>query len=502
MNYTCHNKKRNNRQHLSVSFVVVLFALLIPGCSKFLDVPPKDNVPQSTLFKDEQGFKDALLGVYLGMDKPGRGSSNLGLYTNKLSMGMVSTLAYQYDNANVANAGSNGAFYNNVVYYNYLDGEVRREIDGIWGDVYNNIADLNNILQEIDGKKDVFTRDNYNRVKGEAIALRALFHFDLARMFGKSPVAGMQTNAIPYITRFGVTSTRFIPLQSVLDSCITDLTIAKDLLASTDTSVILKADDDLFSAYTQNHINYWAVQGLLARVYLYKGDIENADKYARAVIGSNKFPLITSNVAAKANIIRDRTFAQEHLFSVYSTNITKYNTDLFDKTSGVPLRFSPAGRRALYTTGSGNGSDYRYTSWFDNSRLSVTDTIPSKFFQDNNLPYELQNNMPVIRVSEMYYIAAECANKKNDIAGGASLLNKVRQARGLNALNPSGISSTDSLTTEIMREYQKEFIQEGQTWFYYKRLNKDLKQTISTPAMIPADVYVFPIPDKEKEYNY
>ena len=55
---------------------------------------------------------------------------------------------------------------------------------------------------------------------------------------------------------------------------------------------------------------------------------------------------------------------------------------------------------------------------------------------------------------------------------------------------------------EIMREYQKEFIQEGQTFFYYKRLNKDLKLVTGTPAAIPADVYVFPIPDKEKEYNH
>jgi hypothetical protein len=52
-----------------------------------------------------------------------------------------------------------------------------------------------------------------------------------------------------------------------------------------------------------------------------------------------------------------------------------------------------------------------------------------------------------------------------------------------------------------MREYQKEFIQEGQAWFYYKRLNKDLKQATGTTAVIPNNVYVFPIPDREREYN-
>jgi hypothetical protein len=306
--------------------------------------------------------------------------------------------------------------------------------------------------------------------------------------------------AIPYVTQFTVTPTPFSTVTTVLDSCIKDLLAAKELLAATDTTAVLQGAVDPFISYTQNHLNYWAVQGLLARVYLYKGDNTNADLYARAVMGANKFPLITSNVAAATNIIRDRTFSREQLFSVYSANIKNYNADLFDKSSGTPLRLLPAGKNAVYTTGSGNASDYRYTSWFDNNQTATN--VPSKFFQDNNLPYELQGIVPVIRVSEMYYIAAECANKRGDINGGVSLLNSVRQARGLNALNAAGIGSADSLSTEIMREYQKEFIQEGQTFFYYKRLNKDLKQVTSTTAIIPADVYVFPIPDKEKEYNH
>ena len=477
---------------ITLSASIMLF---VSGCKKFLDVPPKDQVPQATLLKDEQGFKDALIGVYLGMDKA-KGGGSYALYTNDLSMGMLSTMAYNYDNANLASVG---AFHNNVVYYNYLEGEVRKEIDGIWGGLYNNIANLNNILIQVDSKKEVFRRDNFNRVKGEAIALRGLFHFDLLRLFGKSPVDGLALPAIPYVTQFTIKSTPRVTLQAGLDSCIVDLLAAKELLAATDTSAVLKGVEDPFTSYTQNHLNYWAVQGLLARVYLYKGDYENADKYARAVIGSNKFPLITSNLAAATNIIRDRTFSQEHLFAVYSTNVINYSGGLFG--SNTALRLQVAGKNAMYTTGSGSASDYRYTSWFSNNSASPSVEVPSKFFQDGNLPYELQGIVPVIRVSEMYYIAAECAKQKNDISIGVSLLNKVRAARGLNPLNATGVPNTNSLEAEIMREYQKEFIQEGQTFFYYKRLNKDLKQVTGTVAAVPADVYVFPLPDKEKEYN-
>ena len=79
-----------------------MVAICLTSCKKFLDVPPKEKVPQATLISDEQGFKEALTGVYLAMDKPRNGGSN-GLYTHNFSMGMLSTLAYDYDNATVAN---------------------------------------------------------------------------------------------------------------------------------------------------------------------------------------------------------------------------------------------------------------------------------------------------------------------------------------------------------------------------------------------------------------
>ncbi|TMI96402.1 MAG: RagB/SusD family nutrient uptake outer membrane protein [Bacteroidetes bacterium] len=250
---------------IALTGVIMLFA---QGCKKFLDVPPKDQVPQSTLFKDEQGFKDALIGVYLGMDKPNNGAS-YGLYTTDLSMGMLSTMAYNYDNAyTVQNVGVGGAFYNNVVAYKYLDGEVRKEIDGIWGGMYNNIANLNNILVQIESKKEVFHRDNFNRVKGEAIALRGLFHFDLLRMFGKSPVTGSAEKAIPYVTQFTIRSTPFVTLQAGLDSCIVDLLAAKEILAATDTLGVLKAVDDPFTSYTQNHLNYCTKEILKMQTYI------------------------------------------------------------------------------------------------------------------------------------------------------------------------------------------------------------------------------------------
>jgi starch-binding outer membrane protein, SusD/RagB family len=499
------NKKALQHKATNAPVLRSILGLLVlvtglSGCKKFLDVPPKDRVQQAILFNDEQGFKDAMTGVYLALDKPKSGGGTYGLYTTDLSMGMLSTMAYNYDNANTTNVGAGGAFYNNVVRYAYEVDEVKKEIQGIWGGMYNTIANINNLLTQIDGKKSVFTKDNYYRIKGEAIGARALLHFDLLRLFGQSPAVGANVKAIPYVRKFGIRPTAFSTVNEAVDSCIRDLHEARSLLAQADTTTLLQASQDLYAAYTQNHINYWTVEALLAKAHLYKGNLDSANYYATAVIGSGKFPLISSNVAAASNITRDRLFSQEILFSVYSTNVKTYN-GLFDKNAqgGEPLRLQPAGKKALYETGSGSVSDYRYISWFDNNQAGMN--VPSKYFQDNSLPYQLQNIVPVVRVSEMYYIAAEAANAKGDIGTGVSMLNKVRQGRGLGALNAGGISNTDSVSTEIMREYQKEFLQEGQTFFYYKRLNKDLAKVTSTTAAIPANVYVFPLPDKELEYN-
>lgn len=471
--------------------LVLLIAL--SSCKKFLDMPVKDKVPQDVLFATEDGFIDALTGAYLGMDKPGGGSAK-GLYTNDFSVGMLSVMVNNYTNASTSVLGDN--LYANTSRYDYNQDGVKQEIGFIWSGMYNNIANLNNLLGHIDSKKHVFSRDYYNKVKGESIALRALFHFDLARLFGQSPVTGMANKAIPYVRSFKATSTPFISLNDALDSCISDLNDAKNILAQTDTLAVYGGSTNLFAAYTQNHMNYWAAKALLARVYLYKGDYVNAMANAKEVIASNKFPLSTSNVAVATAATRDRLFSKELIFSVYSTNVNAINEGLFNLSLGTPLQLAAANKNAIYGTAA--PLDWRL-SWFDNNLKNVN--VPSKFFQDANLPYIMQNIVPVIRVSELYYIIAECANALGDLSTGLTYLNKVRNARGLNSLTGTNVPDRIALSNEITKEYKKEFIQEGQTYFYYKRLNKDLKLESGTTATVPANVYVFPIPDKENEYN-
>lgn len=489
--------KLDNMWFKCLKSVVLLCSVTVLGslssCEKFLEMPVRDKVLQESMFTDEQGFMDALTGVYLAMDKPAS-SGGMGLYTHDLSMGMLSVMANDYSNAATSALGD--GLYANSFRYDYEQNRVKQEIRFIWSGLYNNIANLNNLLAYIDQKEDVFSRDHYHRVKGEAIALRALFHFDLARMFGQSPVTGMDERAIPYVRVFSAESTPFVSLQSALDSCISDLNSAKAILAQTDTTALSEGSLVLFSGYTQNHMNYWATKALLARVHLYRGNYNLALKEALEVIGSNKFPLSTSNVAVASANVRDRLFSKELLFSLYSTNTVTNSDGLFNMSAGNPLMLALANKNALYGTVA--PLDWRL-SWFDNNARNIN--VPSKYFQNSNLPYTMQNIVPLLRITEMYYIVAECKNNMGDLEEGLGYLNAVRMARGLNPLTLSAVPDNVALSNAITLEYKKEFIYEGQTFFYYKRLNKDLKVESGTTAVVPNNAYVFPIPDKEGEYN-
>ena len=75
--------------------------------------------------------------------------------------------------------------------------------------------------------------------------------------------------------------------------------------------------------------------------------------------------------------------------------------------------------------------------------------------------------MPLIRLSEVYYIAAECEPL---LADGYEWLSQIRAKRGLPALR---VKNERDLRTKLNNEYAREFWGEGQTFFLHKRLNTD-----------------------------
>ena len=97
-----------------------------------------------------------------------------------------------------------------------------------------------------------------------------------------------------------------------------------------------------------------------------------------------------------------------------------------------------------------------------------------------------RDRMPAIRISEMYYILAEVM-KETDLNGAIDVLNTLRRYRGLTDLRNL---TKDELQKELEQEYYREFVGEGQLFFYHKRMNTNMIATAKA-------VYVLPMPADE-----
>lgn len=460
---------------------IILLLLTVLGtasCKKWLDVKPKTDIESAIAFKDEQGYKDALTGIYLNLT-----SGNL--YGKELTFGMMDVLARQYTQI------SSGA-YLNFSDYNYQQDSLKKRIDASWKGMYNTIANTNNLINNINtADPAIFSVPNFNIIKGEAYGLRAFLHFDLLRMFAPAPAStgGNASAAIPYVEVFEPKITPSSTVAEVITKVQADLAIAAALLKPVDPILQGKTS----TGYLRDRIykfNYYAVKALQARVYLYAGDKTNALICAREVINSGRYP-----AAATANVINgsDRLFQDELIFAL---NINTINTT-------AEFYFSRTGTNILAKTNDqylaemdNQGSDFRYIYF---SALADASAIrfPTKLIRLAGTSGTFGNKMPMIRISEMYYIAAECL-KESDPQASVDYLNYVRLNRKQTVPVPATYTPAQ-IQQEIFKEYRREFICEGQLFFYYKRLNSPTIE-YTTVAGNNA-VYVFPKPDQELEYG-
>lgn len=101
--------------------------------------------------------------------------------------------------------------------------------------------------------------------------------------------------------------------------------------------------------------------------------------------------------------------------------------------------------------------------------------------------------IPLLRMAEMYLIAAETAPA---LAEGNEKLKQFRNNRNLTLKE---CSSVEELKNEVLKEYQKEFYAEGQMYFTYKRIGAR-KMLWNEEREIRLDEYQIPLPETEFTY--
>ncbi|MDR2284694.1 MAG: RagB/SusD family nutrient uptake outer membrane protein [Sphingobacterium sp.] len=455
------------------SFIVLLG---FSSCNDWLDVQPKTELKQEELFTTEQGFEEALRGAYVSMTDP-------ATYGREMTIGTLSVMGADYS---VASSSQNANLYlPPVESFNYEFAQLKSAIGQIWVQQYNGIALLNNILEQIDNKRSVFSNNSYNRIKGEALALRAYLHFDLMRMFAPSYLHKDDKAYLPYVKQYGRENTPLSGMEEYVGLLLKDIEDAEVLLKDDVVTGLLPVDRKI-------RMNRVATKGLKARVMLYIGNTGEAHKLAMEIIDAKEIQLRQANY----DIRLDRTIHSEHLFSLYSDKFEERVLELVSPKLGIqtvaPYYFTTEDKlkNEIFL---GKSTDIRYKEPMMLRHMNVL--APHKFIYpdvESTTRGVQRFYIPLMKVSEMYYIAAETAPTKEE---GIRLLNLVTANRGLLPL-----PNTADLNLEIQQEYRKEFFTEGQTFFYYKRLATRRIAGGALPQMTKED-YVFPMPEDEVIYG-
>ena len=474
--------------------MIIACTTLFASCDSWLEVKPYDQIAEGELQKSEEGYQKMLNGIYIDLNSD-------ALYGQTLSVEMIEVMGGAYT---IGSDNSVWGNYKDLSSYQYNTEYWRNRLDQTWNKAYALILNCNKILETIDGNKNLFTDGSYYIIKGEALALRAMLHFDMLRLFGPVYSKDSDKKAIPYYTKQTNSPEPILTAQEVMEKITADYEDALNYLANdpvkTEGTMMSSTEDGTsnFLRYRALRLNYYAVEALMARAYLYMGNKTEAFKYATDVIKTadqNIFPFVDKNLVIGSPADPDRIFSSEVLFALTNTSRGTIHKNFFDpsRLPNYVFRMDDSMMSNLVyggaaTTG-GYQDDYRY-------RACWMATGSNRYFykySDMVANGSIQNTMiPMVRLGEMFLIAAE--SQSGDLKAGVQYINALRRNRG--------VASLTTLTPDLLKyEYIRELYGEGQLFYLYKRLNSDIITSATSSKNPKASdlIFVVPLPDTETE---
>ncbi|MHC1777834.1 MAG: RagB/SusD family nutrient uptake outer membrane protein [Lentimicrobium sp.] len=432
-----------------ITYLLILFMLILGSCSKVLDVEPTASISSETALNNKVGIERAIIGSYTALQAA-------GLYgRNRVIVGDLAA----------DNLKWTGTTYE---YYQIENNEVPAEnaiIEGTWIAAYDGLNRVNNVLDALNSVADL-TDAERDKYEGEALFMRALFHFNLLTYFGGVPI-----KIIPTLDISNINQSRNSADQ-VYEQVIADLLLAEAMLPE---------------AMPPGRANSFAASALLARVYLTRfhthgnsADAVSAVEKADKVITEGGFSLVTPYAALFAGSNSEVIF--EIVFDVQNKNrLAEY---YFPRSLAGRYEIAPSDALAQsYETG-----DQRLSA-------SIAIDVENKVY---GTKYEQlsagSDAVLVLRLAEMYMIKAEAlAYSNGNILSIQESINAIRSRAGL---EPTSAETYDALKLAIENERRHEFAFEGHRWF-------DLVRTKRATGLlgIDEDYTYFPIPLSEMQTN-
>ena len=444
--------------------VTTVLFLSLASCEKsFLELKPPTSLTPEFALATEADLQVALRGAYAGL-------KSTALYGRSLMVlgDMMADNTYQ--------SSLNTNRYTNFNLYNYLvtDGDVA----GLWNASYTVILRANNIINS-----PIADNANVQQIKGEAYAIRALAYYNLVRYFASPYTLDPSKLGVPIVTTYQA-----------------DLKPERAKIADVYTLI----NKDLTQAYTlmtkftnSSQFSKYSAKALQAKVYLTMGDKTNAKTAALDVITNSGFTAISS--AAHTGYwagVAPRTDKVETLLEISFDAVAN---NAFDALPYIYLQSGNYGdmlcsselydlfettdiRKSLYATGTRGG----LASVFVNKYGSFTGD---------------HSDTKVIRMSEMYLIAAEASYPSNT-ADALKYVNEVTSRRGATAIASSG----SALLEDIITERRKELAFEGERYLDMQRLQRNIARSKNYPASALSIDFtnyrrIMPIPQGELDAN-
>lgn len=375
-------------------------------------------------------------------------------------------------------------------------------LDRWWSALYEGIKRANVVIEKVPS----ITMEEQLRTRyiAEARFLRGLFYFDLVRAFGGVPKV---TTTVP------ATKIPRSTASEIYELVITDLEYAAQYLP----------EKSLYGPDDAGRATKGAAKSLLARVYLFLGDYENAEKYALEVIASDEYDLEDNFADANG---KNGEHGVESVFEVGAMEVEGAGGNQYANTQGVrgsPNRGWGFNRPSLDLRNSFEPGDPRLDATIidlgetlDGILIIGDGTTPDEVVVDGtvtevecynqkvwypgtNTITQWGHNRRLIRYADVLLMAAEALNE-NDKPGDALLyLNEVRERarEGNSSILPDvTVTGKDDLRTAILEERRHELALEGHRFWDLVRTGR--AATVLGPMGFETGKHeLFPIPQNE-----
>ena len=451
------------------------FVATFVSCKKsFLDLTPPTSVSPEIALSTESDLLVATRGMYAGL----RTGVTIGA-TSYAPDAFGRTIPVigdvMADNGYQSSRNTNRyTLYNN---YTFVVSDANAL--GLWASLYAVILRANNIINAT-----VADNANVKQYKGEAYAVRALCYFTLVRYFARPYTDDPTKLGVPLITTYNAD---LKPERSKISDVYT---------------LILNDCNQAYSLMTKftnsSQFSKYAAKGLQAKVYLTMGDMTNAKTAALDVITNGGFKAVTAtDNAAYWNEPGIRLDKLETLFEVSSDAV---NNLAFDALSYL---YSQAGNYGDFLVASDlyalfGANDVRKNLYPTGERPAGTAAV---FINKYTGLLGDRSDTKVLRLSEMYLIAAEASAATNE-TDARNYVNYITSRRGADPIASTGAA----LYEDIIAERRKELAFEGDRYLDLQRLKRAVVRSTNYPTAARNIAYsnyrrLLPIPQAEVDAN-